>query len=203
MKNSAPYCQNLSSAMLISQLFSFYLTSLIEYIYIYPRILSVSLNYILCSEEDLQILLTKKLKFWLKRMACVRSRHACNSCEEWGTIFSTTVAIMHSRYYPLSTITSLIHQFPHFLLQQPGGEETFKSLKRQLKEEGGGAIWVVLDYFGFFALFYVSPKAIRLLQHFIFGPKSTFEGGRADPAKPAALKGNFHIWLNLRLLPGL
>ena len=108
MKNSAPYCQNLSSAMLISQLFSFYLTSLIEYIYIYPRILSVSLNYILCSEEDLQILLTKKLKFWLKRMACVRSRHACNSCEEWGTILSTTEAIMHSRYDP-STIISLIH----------------------------------------------------------------------------------------------
>ena len=69
MQDSAHYCQNLSSAMLISQLFSFYLTSLIEYIYIYPRILPVSLNYVLCSEQDLQILSTKKLKFWLKRMA--------------------------------------------------------------------------------------------------------------------------------------
>ena len=35
--------------------------------------------------------------------------------------------------------------------------------------------------------FYFPPKAISLLQHFIFGPKSTFEGA-GRPSKASSVK---------------
>ena len=58
---------------------------------------------------------------------------------------------------------------------------------------GARSVWLFQHFFG-------SPQSNKLISTFhICSKVPLWGGGQADPAKPAGLKGNFHIWLNLGL----
>ena len=65
------------------------------------------------------------------------------------------------------------------------------------------AIWVALGQFDFSSIFLVPPKAISWFQHFIFGPKSPFEGGPGRPSKASRAKRKLSYLVRFgAVLPG-